>query len=477
MGVPRDSAPITSTPAGAPAITPSERDALLAGLRRHRRILLAVSGGADSMALMFLMSAWRDAIERDTPELHIVTIDHALRPEAAEEAAWVAAQARTLGLPHRTMQWSGEKPSSGLQEAARTARYRLLAEAARDQRCDVVVLAHTREDQAETLLMRLARGSGVDGLAAMRPVSSTGDLELARPLLDIPKDRLLATLREIGLSWREDPSNSNLRFERVRLREVLPILDRAGVTVAAMARSAHRLGRARDALEAWTSRCIRDIVDPHDGAGASMPVSAFGELPVEIRLRMLQRTVWAFGGDPHPPRLTQMEHALEDLDRGRPATTLGGCEILQTSDDLVVIREAGRQGLPAMPMRAGTPIVWDRRFELLLECSENGQGEALEARPLGQAGLRAILACLGDTEAGERALGLQFALPAGRSASSPLPRRAWLTLPSIWRAGLPVAVPHLRALLPPEVAAALPLQGACSLRFETAQRLWKGTVG
>src|SRR5262245_4641940 len=173
----------------------SVRDAkqLFADLKSAPAVVLAVSGGPDSVALMWLAARWRRALSRG-PRLVAVTIDHGLRAEAAREAREVKRLARALEIEHRTMRWNGAKPKTGVPAAARAERYRLLGQAARSIGATHILTAHTRDDQAETLLMRLLRGSGIAGLAAMARETDRDGVTLARPLLTVSKSRLIATL-------------------------------------------------------------------------------------------------------------------------------------------------------------------------------------------------------------------------------------------------------------------------------------------
>ena len=161
--------------------------------------------------MMWLAARWRRALKRG-PHLVAVTIDHGLRPEAAREARDVKRLAKTLDLPHRTLRWSGAKPKTGLPAAARDARYRLLAKAARAAGATHILTAHTRDDQAETLLMRMSRGSGIAGLAAMARQSQRDGVTLVRPLLHIPKARLVATLKKAKIGFADDPTNRDTQF-------------------------------------------------------------------------------------------------------------------------------------------------------------------------------------------------------------------------------------------------------------------------
>jgi tRNA(Ile)-lysidine synthase len=295
---------------------------LFADFRAAPALVIAVSGGPDSVALMWLMARWRKALAHG-PRLIAVTVDHGLRPEAAVEAREVERLACTLTLTHRTMRWTGRKPESGLPAAARAARYRLLAEAARAAGASHILTAHTRDDQAETLLMRLLRGSGIAGLSAMARLSERAGLFLARPLLDVSKSRLVATLKRAGIGFADDPTNRDAAFTRPRLRALLPQLAAEGGDARALARLAARLARANAAVElladgAERYLALKDGAAPV-GAGAELRAArvfdaqAFAALPEEIRLRLLMRAINRFGHE-GPAELGKVETLLAALD-------------------------------------------------------------------------------------------------------------------------------------------------------------------
>ena len=248
---------------------------LFADWKAAPAIILAVSGGPDSIALMWLAARWRGA-RKQGPRLIAVTVDHGLRPEAAREARAVKALARTLDLPHRTLRWTGSKPRTGLPAAARDARYRLLAQAARACGATHVLTAHTRDDQAETLLMRMARGSGLAGLAAMARQSERGGIVLVRPFLHISKSQLVATLSKAKLGFAVDPSNLDLSFTRPRFRALMPALAAEGCDSRNLARLAVRLARANAALEVLADGAERFLALKDHGATCPVDVSAFG---------------------------------------------------------------------------------------------------------------------------------------------------------------------------------------------------------
>jgi tRNA(Ile)-lysidine synthase len=312
---------------------------LFAGLKSAPALVLAVSGGPDSVALMWLAARWQRGLARG-PLLTVVTVDHGLRPEAAREAREVKRLATGLGLTHRTLRWRGAKPKTGLPAAAREARYSLLAEAARKVGASHVLTAHTRDDQAETLLMRLLRGSGLAGLSAMARLTERDGIVLARPLLDVPKSQLIATLKRAGIAFADDPTNRDTAFTRPRLRALLPQLAAEGGDSRSLARLATRLSRANAAVEVLVDGAerflrLRDRGDAPQAGGRSFEAQtvfeaqtffeakAFALLPEEVRLRLLLRAVNAFGHE-GPAELGKVETLLAALDQAMNQPTIAG---------------------------------------------------------------------------------------------------------------------------------------------------------
>src|SRR5258707_13891532 len=279
-----------------------EAKRLLADWRGVPAVVLAVSGGPDSIALMWLAARWRRALARG-PRLIAVTVDHGLRPGAAAEAREVKRLARSLDLPHRTLRWTGPKPRTGLPAAARAARYRLLAQAARASDATHILTAHTRDDQAETLLMRMLRGSGIAGLAAMARESERDGVLLARPFLNVSKSQLIATLEKAKVGFADDPTNRDTNFTRPRIRAIMPVLAAEGGDARNLARLASRLARANAAVEVLADGAerylaLRNRDAARSGLGAKafdakifdakiFDAKAFAAMPEEIRLRLL----------------------------------------------------------------------------------------------------------------------------------------------------------------------------------------------
>lgn len=335
------------------AVSQTEAQSLFTDLAAAPALVLAISGGPDSTALLFLVARWRKRLKAG-PRLIAVTVDHGLRPEAKREAAAVKRLARSLKIEHRTLRWTGRKPATGLQEAARDARYRLLADVATQAGARHVLTAHTLDDQAETVLIRLARGSGVSGLAAMArvaPLPGCADRQIAlvRPLLGIPKSRLLATLRAAKLGYADDASNRDPRFTRVRLRELMSALGREGLTPPRLAALARRVRRAEAALESAVDRAADDLAPGawRDGAPVILPARPFFCLPAELALRLLGRAV-ARTGDEGPVELGKLEslHAAlaENAGAARFRRTLAGAVVTLAKGHLSIERAPTRRG-------------------------------------------------------------------------------------------------------------------------------------
>jgi tRNA(Ile)-lysidine synthase len=245
---------VSGQPLSAP-IAADEAQALFQPLAGFAHILVAVSGGPDSVALLALLAHWSVA-HGGKPVISAATVDHGLRPTSAGEAAAVAALCEQLGVSHGTLLWTGEKPEAGLQANARQARYALLFAHAKTIGATCLVTAHTLDDQAETVMMRLARGSGPAGLAGMRRQVRRGDLVHARPLLDVAKARLVATCADLGLAYVKDPSNGDPKFTRSRWRRLMPLLAAEGLTAERLARFAGRAAQIEALVEAQARSVI-----------------------------------------------------------------------------------------------------------------------------------------------------------------------------------------------------------------------------
>ena len=324
---------------------------LFAGLEAAPALLLAVSGGPDSTVLLHLAVAWRASAMRG-PELHVATVDHGLRPEAAAEAATVAAAAAGYGLPHATLTWTGPKPVGGIQEKAREARYRLLSEHARSIGAPFVLTAHHADDQAETVLMRLGRGSGVAGLAGMRRETPLSEgVALVRPLLELAKLDLLAICAAEGLASVADPSNEDPTYHRVRLRRQAEAAAALGLDRPALVRLARRMARAEEALEEEVARRLAELQPLAEPGLWRADLAGMRAAVPEIVQRLVGRAILHAGqGGPLPlERLEALTDALRAaLEERRPFRgTLGGALLALDGGTLAVT--------PEPPRRRGRP--------------------------------------------------------------------------------------------------------------------------
>ncbi len=355
------------------------------------RLAVAVSGGADSMALALLADDWARA---RGGRIHALTVDHGLRPGSGAEAARVGAWLGTLGIEHHVLTWAGTKPTTALQARARDARYALLGGWCRGAGVLHLLLAHQRRDQAETLFLRLASGSGPEGLAGMSAIVETPDARLLRPLLHVPPDALRAFLGERGQPWVEDPSNDDPRFARVRLRQAAPALAALGVTVETAARAADRFAAVRVALEAGAARLLTRAVRLDPAGFAVLSPEEFAVAPDEISVRALARVLAAVGGRLHSPSLektaTLLAAARSRGDGNKSVATLAGCVFERQGGTWLARRED--RGLPGPePLAAGCRPAWDGRFDVTIPSPPKHPGAPLTLAPLGEEGWRDIV--------------------------------------------------------------------------------------
>lgn len=413
-------------PAASAEATPidaAEADRLFEPLNAWPKLAVAVSGGADSTALMLLLARWKQA-GKARPQLTVFTVDHGLRAGSRKEAEQVGEWARALGLSHEILNWRGDKPKSNLQAQARAARYRLIAEACHRDAIPALVTAHHRDDQAETFLLRLARGSGVDGLSAMDEVGRLMGITLLRPLLDVARARLAATLEAAGRSWIGDPSNEDRRFARVRIRAVLGSLAEEGVSAERLAATARHMRRAKIALDAVADDLAAAAARLDPAGYCSIERDRLLAAPAETALRLMARALMAVGGGAYRPRLERLERlfsALRQTEKGR--WTLAGCRISSGRGQILVWREAGRAGLPELDLEAGRSALWDGRYHVEVAATARGP---VTVRALGAAGWREIAKLCGEKPA--------------------LPAEIGRTCVSFWRREKILAAPHVAGI-------------------------------
>lgn len=370
---------------------------------RVERLGVAVSGGGDSMALLHLLKI---CSEENGVTLAAATVDHRLRPEAAEEAASVAEVCQSLGIPHETLRWEGWDGSGNLQAEARAARYRLLGAWAVRHGLDSVALGHTLDDQAETFLMRLAREAGVDGLSAMRALFERDGAQFWRPVLALERAALRAFLVRHGFGWRDDPSNEDESFDRVKARRALDALAPLGIGRGTLQGVAQNLAAASQALRRYSRETAERIARVEGGDVVFAAPGLFAADP-EIRRRLLAHAVVWVASAAYAPRreaLAGLEHALG---AGRPHT-LHGCRITADGGEVRIAREFDA----VKDVEAGLGGLWDNRWRV------TGPGARLAIRALGDA----VKDC-----------------PDWRHAG--LPRASLMASPAVWEGDRLIAAP------------------------------------
>jgi tRNA(Ile)-lysidine synthase len=285
---------------------------------------VALSGGPDSTALLHFALSWATASQRP---LTALVVDHRLREGSEAEARGVAARARRAGAAAEILTAGGPAPVTGIQETARDRRYALLCDWCRRNGAPTLLLGHHRDDQAATVLMRIRRGSGIAGLAAMRPASERDGVRLARPLLDERRTDLLAWLEDRRIAFVDDPSNHSPAFERNRLDRWLAAHDHDGGLGRRLGRLARRAARADDALERAASDAEARFTDHGTHGGFSLDLSHWRALPEEIAVRAAARAIERIAG--RRPRLAALEDMLDALPRRR-RVAVGGAVIRLT---------------------------------------------------------------------------------------------------------------------------------------------------
>lgn len=367
---------------------------------------VAVSGGSDSMALLRLL---HDFVQRHPLPLFCVTVDHGLRKEAASEAQSVAEVCRQLGVPHDTLTWDGWDGSGNTQNAARMARYRLMSNWAQQRGVSAIALGHTQDDQAETVLMRLSRGAGVDGLSAMSPKSDRWGLTWLRPLLNVSRADLRAYLTDHGLSWIDDPTNEDTRYDRIKARKALDQLEAFGLTRAALGQVAQNMAQARTVLLQQTVAAARDVANVKAGA-LRLDWSAVQHLPNEISRRLIVRALQWISGAVYAPRQRSTAAAMQAVQTVGSAT-LEGCHLRLIAGGLWIFREYKAVEAASVPLDE----LWDGRWIV----TGPEAGTDLRIAALGEQGLSAC--------------------PHWRDTG--LPRALLLATPAVWRGEELVAAP------------------------------------
>lgn len=364
-------------------------------------VVVAVSGGGDSVALFHLAHCW--ARETSTP-LHAVTVDHGLRPEAASEIKLVETHCAALNVPHQTLRWDGKSDQNNLMAAAREGRMQLMADWASAQGIGIVLLGHTQDDVAETFLMRLGRSAGLDGLSAMKPRFERFGISWARPLLGVARADLRVFLRQKGMSWAEDPTNEDTRFDRARLRAAQPQLSTLGLSFEKLAHSAEALSEARAALNYYAVQAAVSYVEEDRG---DLILRLPSDMPATMKRLLFAEALRWISGARYAPRRDSLSRIL----KGQYPLTLSGCLITQEKDGVRVTREHNAISSRLAP----ADELWDDRWQI-----DGPLRQGDRVKPLGS-----TIRDYSDWRA------------------SGMPRMSLMASPSIWRNGVLIAAPLL----------------------------------
>lgn len=390
----------------------TRRLAKLSGISKNTpaHFALAVSGGADSLALLALAAK----VNNPNWRFSVLTVNHGLRAAAAKETRYVAKLARTHGLGVKTLDWQGAPPTRDIQATAREIRYRLMTDWCQQNSCTALVVAHHLEDQAETFLLRLARGSGLDGLTAMQSRSLHYGVTLLRPFLDIPRARLHATTQKAGFVPVDDPSNHDDRFARVRMRQVMDTLAAEGLSPARLSETAARLQTARTALDEVTAQATADLVTNDAYGTVYVDRTAFKKLPVEVLRRLMARLLTSQSAYPpaYPPRAERLAAVLADIKANRlKGRTLNGFLLRLRHSQLVICREPQAAAGHHARLAPGERCFWDGRFDV--KWSKKA-GFSVNLSALGKDGVQNLR---------DRGIVLPKQVPAATLASLPAFRR------------------------------------------------------
>ncbi len=408
------------------SLTPETFAAVLQGLMPPAsHIAVAVSGGGDSMALAVLLQEWA---KTNNVRLTAFTVDHGLRAGSSDEALAVQKILSARGIAHEILKWQGDKPLTHIQEEARAARYRLLLAACRRHDIPVLAVAHNLEDQVETFWMRLAHGSGIDGLAAMAEVRTEIGVTIIRPLLNVSREDLRTVCRDNNIEWIEDPSNANEKFLRVKLRQFEDLLAGEGLTPRRLSQVLQKLGDARDALQFVAATYFQSLATLHPEGFVSLKAEGWKNLPADLQRRLLSLCLAPFEQGHYATGFEAVEALrLAMLEMEFSGRTLAGCEIFYQSEDILFCREYAAVA-PAAAVTEG--MVWDGRFRLTGFPPDSGAISAL-----GEQGLAAIRTASPPHEDALKRL-------------ESLPFKVKKTLPAIIKGDIILALPSLSWVSP-----------------------------
>jgi len=357
-------------------ITDNQISNIFSPLIKKKKIALAVSGGRDSNALMLLISKWV-SIKVLNIEVHVLTINHKLRKESDKECLQVSKIAKSYGFKHKIIPWIHKEIKTSIQELAREARYELMCDYLKKYEIDVLLTGHTLDDQVETFIMRLSKGSGLDGLRSIQKERNIGNITLHRPFLGITRSITTKILEYSNKEWIDDPYNDDLRFERIKIRKNLHYLENLNISHESIYKSINRLTRSQEAIKDTVDTLFSDLVEINNLGYLTIKRPQIDNIHEDLIIRILQRCLRIVSGGKRVS-LSSLEMAYNDIVRIKKSKTINGCIIKVLSDKYVVAREV--RDFKSMHLKSGDEITWDNRFNILLKSSAN---DALTIKNLG----------------------------------------------------------------------------------------------
>ena len=334
--------------------------------KKSNKIAVATSGGADSMCLLYLTQLW---CNDHNLELTALIVDHKLRTESTAEAQEVANIIQDRSIKAKVLTWEGKKPEANIHHHARKARYKLLTDYCKREGIEKLLVAHNLQDQAETVLLRIYRGSGIDGIAGINRYIKFNGIEVIRPLLEVNRQQIEDTLKIAEWPWIEDPSNQNLKFDRVKVRQFIEKLPDKGTWLNRINLLASNARRAKDYLHQVTAEKLESCVEFNEFGYASLNLNEFLKLHEEIGLRVLVVIFKALSGKEFKPRLNNLEHLYYKIQsKGLFTVTLGNLKIKSKKSLIIFYRELYALE-EKVALKAGITCVWDHRFQIKLQNS------------------------------------------------------------------------------------------------------------
>jgi len=337
-------------------------DDLFSPLVDIRRIALAVSGGRDSLALMFLIKKWLGNNNFDK-DVVVLTVNHQLREESNAECAEVALIAQGYGFHHKILIWHHENIKTSIQEKARNARYDLMINYLKENGIDTLITGHTLDDKIETFLMRLSKGSGLEGLKSIQTSRNLDGINLFRPLLNLTRDQTTKTLVSQNIGWIDDPTNADEKYERIKIRNNISTLEKLNISKDMLQLTLNRLGRAHEVISNITEKALLEVLHFDSLGYVSLDYDILKAYPYEIIIKVFEKALIYVNGK--RVSLQSLERVCSEVIQTRKPKTINGCVIYTKKNIIHITRE--NRDIESFNLKVGDLHVWDSRFKICLK--------------------------------------------------------------------------------------------------------------